>query len=423
MSDPLDALAARETRDAPGLYVHVPYCEAKCSYCDFYSVARGDVTSHRFVDALAREAEHRVPHDFAPATVFIGGGTPTALDMPDFDAMLALVLSHVKRSGRLHEWTVECNPNSLSAEKARAMLDAGVTRFSIGVQSFDADVLRSVGRVHTPHEARRAVEIARAAGATDVSVDLLFAIPGQGVDTFRRDLDEAVRLGTDHVSAYALIYEPGTALTAKRDAGLVTPEDDEKELSMMRIAEDRLGEAGLLRYEVSNFARPGHTCRHNQATWRNGEYIGLGPSAVTHTDRTRRRNVADWRTWQSRALATGEATGEVDGPLTPVHALAEELMLRLRTREGAPLALLERRHGIDVKHAFDAHLSRFADAGLLTVQESETGPWVAFTARGFELADGMLAELLDAATSDPTNAAPTSTDQTSAAQTSAAAPR
>ncbi len=382
-----------EAGDAPGLYIHVPFCEARCSYCDFYSVARGDAPTHDYAGALAAEAGQRVPAAFAPATVFIGGGTPTALSDRDFEAVLAVVRSIAVRSGRLREWTVECNPGSLTRAKARLLAAAGVTRVSIGVQSFDDVVLRSVGRVHDAREAREAVAIAHEAGLDQVSVDLLFAIPGQGLATFRRDLREALRLGTDHVSAYALLYEEGTALTRGLAVKRVEPEDERIELTMMRLAREVLADAGLAAYEISNFARPGAACRHNLNYWRNGPYLGLGPAAVSYVDGERRGNVADWRRWQDHVLR-GDDPAASRERLRPETAAREELMLRLRLAEGASLAAVETRWGVDLRSALGDLVCRFRDAGLLVADVDLDV--VCLTARGREVADGILAEILSA---------------------------
>ena len=384
-------MTPEEAPDAPGLYVHVPFCEARCSYCDFYAVARGDATAHRYVAALQAEFARDVAEFSAPATAFVGGGTPTALDDGDFAAVLDLVAQHALPGGRLREWTVECNPGSLTACKARLMAQAGVTRVSIGVQSFDDAILRSVGRVHDAREARRAVAIAREAGIAQVSVDLLFAIPGQGLATFRRDLDEALRLGTDHVSAYALLYEQGTPLTARRDRGLVTAEDEDVELTMMRVAREVLGAAGLSAYELSNFARPGAECRHNLNYWRNGPYRGLGPSAVSYLGGERRANVADWRVWQERVLR-GEDPVASRERLPPPRAAREELMVRLRLASGVSLVQVEERWGTELRAPLAALLRRLGTADLL--ESDDELDRVRLTERGLEVADGIVAEIL-----------------------------
>jgi oxygen-independent coproporphyrinogen-3 oxidase len=373
------------------LYVHIPFCEAKCSYCDFYSVPAGGVQESRYVDALAAESEMRTPAGFAPRTVFVGGGTPTALEDGEFVRMLELVRQVALPGGRLVEWSVEANPGSLTPAKARALADAGVTRISLGVQSFDDAVLRSVGRVHDARTAREAVAIARGSGVPTVSLDLLFAIPGQGLATFERDLAEAVALGTDHVSAYALLYEHGTAMTRRHDAGLVEREEEDIELTMMRRAREVLGAAGFRRYEISNFARPGRECLHNVNYWKNGEYLGLGASAASYLGGERRTNVASWRDYETAALG-GRDPVVFSERLAPRDAMGEEIMLRLRMAEGLSFAALSARWGLDARRRYDALVRRFAAAGLLEVTEG--GDRVEFSERGLEVADGVLAEFL-----------------------------
>ncbi len=376
----------------PGLYVHVPFCEARCSYCDFYAVARDQAPRRQIAEALAVEAAARTPTDFAPVTTFVGGGTPTALTDEELRDVLDVVSGVAQPGGRLSEWTVECNPGSFTPTKARLMRAAGVNRVSIGVQSFDDAVLRSVGRVHDAATARDAVRIARDAGIEQVSVDLLFAVPGQGLETFRRDLDEAVVLGTDHVSAYALIFEPGTPLRKHLDAGRVVAEDEVVELTMMRVAREVLAAAGFERYEVSNFARPGSACRHNLNYWRNGEYLGLGPSAVSYLNGVRRGNVADWQEWE-RIVLSGDDAAVSGERLDPTGAAAEELMVRLRLAEGADLAAVGRRYDIDAEGTFGPVMHRFRGYDLLAEDE---GRW-SFTDQGLEVADGVLAEIIAAA--------------------------
>lgn len=383
-------LHVKHSRSGPGLYVHVPFCEATCSYCDFYSVAWGSVGHTRFVEALGVELARVVPEQFAPDTVFIGGGTPSSLSDADLGALLDLV-GRIAARGACREWSVENNPGSLTADKAARMVDAGVTRLSIGVQSFDDAILRSVGRVHDSATAREAVAIARDSGVKQVSIDLLFALPGQGLQTFERDLAAALELGVDHVSAYALLYEPGTVLTEKRERGLVEPEAEDVELVMLRRAHEVLGAAGFRRYEVSNFARPGAECLHNVNYWRNGEYIGVGPSATSYWRGTRRKNVADWKRWETAVLSGADPTVERES-LSGAAALGESLMVGLRLAEGVDLHALGDRHGVDATALHREYLERLEGGGL--VDWKRASGELRLTPRGIELADGIVAEFL-----------------------------
>ncbi|MCG3134303.1 MAG: Oxygen-independent coproporphyrinogen-III oxidase-like protein YqeR [Planctomycetes bacterium] len=382
-------------RGAAALYVHVPFCESKCSYCDFYSVPHDGSGRAKYVSALALEGARRRPRDFRPATTFVGGGTPTALSDADFAEMLRVVaeLAGAPRDAdpQRFEWSVECNPGSLTHAKAAMMRAAGVTRASIGVQSFDDRILRSVGRVHDAATARDAVRIARDAGIPQVSVDLLFAIPGQGMATFEADLDAAIALGTDHVSAYALLYEDGTVLERRLREGRVEPEEEDVELAMLRRAHERLGAAGFERYEISNFAKPGCACRHNINYWRNGEYLGIGASAASYLGGERRTNVASWRDYED-AVHRGHDPVASAERLAPDRAAGEEAMLRLRMREGMSLRDVSARWGIDAAELWRPVISRFTAAGLLAAHDG--GDRVTLTARGLEVANGVMAEFV-----------------------------
>lgn len=390
-AEPVVRAAVAGNADA-ALYVHVPFCESKCSYCDFYSVPHDGSGRAKYVSALALEGSRRAPRDFRPATIFVGGGTPTALEDRDFAAMLENVRD-LARPDDATEWTTECNPGSLTPWKANAMREAGVSRVSIGVQSFDDRILRSVGRVHDGATARRAVAVAREAGLAQVSIDLLFAIPGQGMDTFARDLDAAVALGTDHVSAYALLYEEGTTLERKRDEGLVEPESESVELAMLRLAKERLGAAGFRRYEISNFARPGRECRHNLNYWRNGEYLGIGASAASYLAGERSTNVASWRVYEDRIHRGEDAVASAER-LPAERASGEEIMLRLRITEGFSLRALSRRWGTDARARYGDLVERHRAAGFLAV--SSDGDHVTLTERGLEVADGIMADFVAA---------------------------
>lgn len=381
-------------RSGPSLYVHIPFCEAKCAYCDFYSVAHDGRRETRYVDAVALELARRAPTKFLPPTVFIGGGTPTALEDGDFERLLEHVARWAQpgpKGAAGLEWTVECNPNSLTPAKAALLRSAGVTRVSIGVQSFDDAVLRSVGRVHDAQQAREAVATARTAGISRVSVDLLFAIPGQGLETFERDLEEAVALGTDHVSAYALLYEQGTALERRRSAGRLLPEAEDVELTMLRRARERLDAAGFRRYEISNFALPGCECRHNLVYWRNGEYLGVGASAASYVEGERRSNVASWTEWQEAIHAGREAVASRER-LDPRRAMGEEVMCRIRLAEGLSLAELSARWGVDAAGRYARVIERLVKAGFLAASDGDDR--IALTEEGLAVADAVIREFL-----------------------------
>lgn len=383
----VDASGASECR---ALYVHIPFCETKCSYCDFYSLPGGrrGREPEAYLDALDRELALRAPAGFAPETIFVGGGTPTVLSAEEI-ARLGRILRARADLSRLREWTVEANPGTLDAARIDALRAAGVDRVSVGVQSFDDRVLRSVGRIHDAAQARSAVRDLRAAGVPRVSVDLLFAVPGQGEDVFARDLEEAVALGTGHLSCYALLYEEGTTMLARERRGLVRREAEDLEREMLLLARRRLAAAGFRAYEISNFARPGQECLHNLVYWRNGPYLGIGVSAASFLGGVRSSNVRDLRAYLERVARDGEAAAESER-LDPRGALGETIMLGLRLDEGVGLADLRARTGIDPRALFDPLFRRLEAAGLVTVDRDR----LRLTEEGIPVADAIIAEFL-----------------------------
>jgi oxygen-independent coproporphyrinogen-3 oxidase len=259
----------------------------------------------------------------------------------------------------------------------------------MGVQSFDDRVLRSVGRIHDAAQARRAVSDLRAAGVPRISVDLLFAVPGQGMDGFRRDLDEAVSLGTGHLSCYALLWEDGTTMLARERRGLVRREEEEVEREMLLLARSRLADAGFRAYETSNFALPGQECLHNLVYWRNGPYLGVGVSAASYLEGVRSSNVRDLRAWLDRVEAGEDPSGGSER-LDARGLLGETIMLGLRLEEGVGFEDLRERTGIDARALFGGLLGRLSGAGLVTVDRDR----FRISEEGIPVSDAIIAEFL-----------------------------
>jgi oxygen-independent coproporphyrinogen-3 oxidase len=266
-----------------GIYIHIPFCRKKCAYCDFYSVVGNEPGMAEFADLLVRELdlfrkacpdEARVPAE----TVFFGGGTPTALGPETLCALLREVRERFPLPPDA-EVTTEINPGTVSGEGLLALRKGGFTRISIGVQSFSPEVLRTLGRIHGAPEARAAFEGARNAGFEAIGIDLIFGIPGQTVSDFRSDLETTVALGPAHISAYALSPEPGTPIQAAIRRGELALPPDETIAEMYEETRRTLLRSGYRHYEISNFARPGASCRHNLKYWRREGYLGFGPSA------------------------------------------------------------------------------------------------------------------------------------------------
>jgi oxygen-independent coproporphyrinogen-3 oxidase len=346
-----------------GLYAHVPFCLTRCGYCDFNAYAGLDHLASRYVDALDAEAELWAEEWRGErfGSVFLGGGTPTTLDHTDLARLLAGFRRRFDVEPRA-EVTIEANPDTIDAEKLAALREAGYTRLSMGAQSFDQQVLDALERMHGPASVRRAFAAARAAGHTNVNLDLIYGANGETLASWRRTLDETIALGPEHVSAYALTIEPATPLGRKVQAGLVPGPDPDLQADMFNLACEQLGDAGYGHYEVSNWALSGFECRHNLGYWRKQPYLGLGAGAHSYRDGRRWWNLrppAEYRDVVERGLRP--IGGEEH--LTLQEERLEEVFLKLRILEGVPLTSV----------AGDV-ATRFLEQGLLRRQDGHLVP-------------------------------------------------
>lgn len=376
------------------LYVHVPFCTQRCVYCDFYFTTTSRDTG-AFARAVVAEMEMAADDVRGPlATIYLGGGTPSLLPPRD----LATILDAAHRlfdTSALEEVTLEANPEDLADRATPGALRAmGVTRLSLGVQSFfDAD-LRFMNRAHDAAAAERAVE-ATAAAFDTFSVDLIFGVPEQPFEHWGANLERALRLGAPHVSAYSLTVEPRTVLGKRVGAGLVVPEGDDTLRERFLFTHAYLEERGLVHYEVSSFARPGHHSRHNTRYWTHGDVIGLGPGAHSFRRETRSRawrwaNATPLARWQ--ALVTARERPLEHREALGADALADEaVLLGLRRLDvGLDLDALADDYGVDLLAERPAELAALTGAGLLTV----TGRRVALTPEGAAVADAVALKLI-----------------------------
>ena len=345
----------------PGLYIHVPFCAAKCAYCDFASEA--PARPDRIVRYLAGlESETgRLPADFRPNTVFIGGGTPTVLPPDALGRLLAMAAA---RAATATEWTCEANPGTVGRETAAAFRTAGVNRVSLGAQSFDPATLTALGRIHGPDDIAAAVDRLRAAGIANLGLDLITAVPGRSTAALDRDLDRLLDLAPDHVSAYTLSIEEGTPLAARVDAGAVQPVADEQALEEYTLVRTRLRDAGFRHYEISNFARPGRECRHNLLYWSGGEYLGCGPAAHSHWRGARWGNFQGLEAWAD-AISKGWKPAEFEERLDPKRHARETLVFSLRRIDGLDTAAFRASTGFDPGELCGTEIARLVDEGLL----------------------------------------------------------
>jgi len=369
--------------------VHLPWCVRKCRYCDFNSWAWRGQDLTRTVDALLAEARVRA-EGLRPQTVFVGGGTPSLLPADELARLLDGLQTITGFRDSAVEATMEANPESLDADTARAAHEGGIDRLSIGVQSLRADVLAAYDRVHSADDALAAFATAREAGFARINLDLIYAFPGQTPDEWQADLQRVLALEPEHLSCYELSYEPGTALTRLRDAGRWQPADVDRCLHLFQLTAAMCAERGLRAYEVSAYARDDETCRHNLAYWRSLDHVGIGAGAVSWRRGERRRALSDPAAWAADPLATEE----VERPDAETR-LFDHLMMGLRLRdEGVLLARAERQSGLDPRAHYAERLPALLERELLECVVSPEGERLRATARGLEMLDGVLQDLL-----------------------------
>ncbi len=372
-----------------GAYIHVPFCAHKCHYCDFYSFVDTESRQGAFVERL--EAEMRAVADRfirePLETVFFGGGTPTLLEPPLLERMLKSMRSMLPMAPDA-EVTVEANPETVTDEVAGILASAGVRRVSMGCQSFEPRLLHALERKHRPERVPEAIAMLRAAGVPQVNLDLIFGIPGSSSDDWMRDLDAALALAPDHVSAYGLVYEPNTPLHARMRRGDVTPVEEDLEARMYEHALDTLAAAGFERYEISNWSRAGMACRHNLIYWTGGDWWAFGPSGSAHGAGVRWKNVPRLGDW----LATG--------PFAPVQdvervdadgRVGERFMLELRLAQGIAEDEVSRMLQVGMRGPSRARaIERHESGGLL----ERCGGRLRLSRRGLLLANTVVADLV-----------------------------
>jgi oxygen-independent coproporphyrinogen-3 oxidase len=373
-------------RQPTAAYIHIPFCAHHCGYCDFAVTAGSDHLIDLYLEALGVElATLATP---APVTtIFLGGGTPTYLSAQQ----LTRLLGDLKRWLPLRhggEFSIESTPESISPERVEVLAAGGVNRVSIGVQSFQPRLLEALDRIHGPKHVAPAVQLLRQRGMS-VSLDLIFGVPGQTLDDWRTDLDRALGLEPDHVSTYGLTYEKGTPLWKERERGKVKPLDEEAELAMYLLGIDRLEDASFEHYEISNFARAGQRCRHNEVYWANYAYYGFGVGAARYVEGKRELNVRSTQDYIRRVLA-GESPTFQSEELGPEDRAKETAVIQLRRCDGITRAEFQGQTGYSLKALLGEKMAWHISAGLL----DDDGERVRLSRRGKCVADGIVADLL-----------------------------
>lgn len=367
-------------------YVHVPFCRHRCGYCDFTLVAGRDDLIGRYFAAVGRELR-RLDEPLELDTLYLGGGTPSHLGADGLRRLFA-ILSPVLRPVTTAEVSVEANPLDVTDDFVAAARDCGVTRISLGAQSLDASTLRGLDRDHTPDDVRAAVSRLATAGLA-ISVDLMTAAPGQSPDDVAGDLDAMTSLGCGHVSVYCLTWEKGTAFESMRRKGTLCPVDESAERAMFELTMDRLEAAGYEHYEVSNFARPGCRCRHNEAYWDCRPWEAFGPGAARFDGRTRTTNHRSTTAWMSRVLTGDDARGEIDA-MTAEEAARERLVVGLRRRDGIDREAFRAASGFELDAIAGPAITRWVAHDLA----ADDGRCVRLTREGLLVSDSLWADVL-----------------------------
>lgn len=362
------------------VYLHIPFCHRVCPYCAFYKHTPGNTSMAAFVDAVIAETQrHHNKFELKPRTLFLGGGTPTALSETHLERLLTS-LREALRLESLDEFAIEANPMTVTPSKAAMLRRAGVTRVSLGVQAWDEPTLKTLGRDHSPAEAAETFQILREAGIPSLNIDLMFSVPGQPLEAWELSLQQTLALKPGHISAYNLNYEEDTEFFDRLSRGEYR-ENEERDASMFFHALDTLEAAGFRHYEISNYAQPGHESVHNAAYWFGRDYLGLGPGAVSTVNGERWTNLKDTQRYIDASLA-GVLPLQDAERITDEQRRMERIALELRTARGVSLATLG--------NTASRTLATLSDEGLLQVGDE----FVSLTRRGKALADSIAGELV-----------------------------
>jgi oxygen-independent coproporphyrinogen III oxidase len=356
------------------IYVHIPFCARICPYCAFYKDLLDRSQTSRFCEAILRDLDQqRASFVLSPETVYFGGGTPTALTTSQLEFLFAGFHERLELSS-LAEWTIEANPGSVSARKAALLHKLGVNRVSLGVQSWDDELLKVLGREHNSQQAEQSFHILRGAGLSNINVDLMFGLPGQTIEQWKFTLEKTIRLQPEHISAYCLTYEEDTEFFLRHARGEFL-QDTDADAAFFEMTMSVLEDAGYEQYEISNYARPGFSSLHNRAYWLGKDYLGIGPSAFSTVGMHRWENVCDYRSYVDRLLS-GQSPRGFSENLTNEMKRTERIALSLRMREGIGASELKN---------FAQQTSEFISLGLLRKSSGN----LVLTRKGKELADSV----------------------------------
>ncbi len=372
--------------DDLGVYVHVPFCARECPYCDFVTSPLTPALRRRYLSVLEQEVRSSAWAGSRVSTLFLGGGTPSQLNRGELGQLFTAIRDSFDLS-TLDEATIECNPETLNEEKMDALLQLGFNRISLGVQSFQHRHLKRLGRVHSASDARKALQLIRGSGLR-LNVDLIFALPAQGLEEFESDVAETLDLDPGHVSLFHLTFEKETDFYARMQKGELIPPGDRVACEMFSSAIRRMESCGYRQYEISSFAAAGHECLHNQRYWQNLPTLGVGVSAASYIDGVRWANTRQMATYVE--AGSNPPTLDFIETLGPQEALGEEIMLRLRTDEGVHLERVSAKFGLDGPGLYNESIEKLRALDLV----SWHGPHLRLTRDGLMVADSVCREFL-----------------------------
>lgn len=381
-----------------GIYIHIPFCRQKCFYCDFPSFAGREKKIDRYLQALEQEfallRQRLYPKDnvrdikskFAPRTIYIGGGTPTALNAHQLEKLLEIVKKYVAVA---EEFTIEMNPGTVDREKLLLLQQAGVNRLSVGVQSFDDHCLKKIGRIHTVQEAVDTIELAHNLGFDNISLDLIYGLPQQDREILTKSVERALTLPVQHISIYGLQLEEGTAFQRMADMGKLHLPTDELVEAMHDYIVEKLPEAGYQRYEISNYALPGYESKHNLSYWQDVEYLGLGSGAHSYWQGTRYENPSSIDDYIS-ALEAGKLPATLEEQVDRQAHMEEYCFLGLRTAAGIDKNLFQQKFGVDLFKVYGRTIEKLVAQDLL----QHTARGIALTTLGMKYGNQVFGEFL-----------------------------
>ena len=368
------------------LYIHIPFCKQKCFYCDFPSYASIDYLREDYVDALCKEIEEKASK-YIIKSIFIGGGTPSYLDTKE----ISKILSSIKKLDLIEgmEFTMECNPGALLEEKLRAMLDGGVNRISMGLQAVQNSLLKDIGRIHSFKQFEENFNLARKVGFKNINVDLMFGLPNQKVDEWKESLEVIANLNPEHISAYSLIIEEGTAFYKlwEKDKLILPSEDEER--TMYEITKSILDKYGYHQYEISNYSKEGFECYHNKVYWKCEEYLGVGSASTSFIDGKRIKNIENVKKYIDK-INSGEEVVEDIKINTLEDSMEEFVFMGLRMLSGISISEFNKRFGVNIESIYKEVIDKNINKKLLVLENDK----LKLTEKGIELSNSVMSDFI-----------------------------